>query len=262
MSGRNPSSSIRSASSSTAKATSDSFSSPRPIRSITRPGVPTTTCAPRLILSTCGPIGRPPTITTVFTRPPESFFISWETCSASSRVGARIRPWMTRRSRSSFSSIGSVKAAVLPVPVRAWPLQSRPASASGRNAAWILLGRSNPISSSVSRVSSLSPRSAKVGPSSSAASSSFDRRRLAAGLRSGAASGPRFSMSGVFSRRRDEDEEEERRAVAREVRGMVGGIGPRRRVPGRPWKAGDRSAGRVPGCGSGVWNATGRSRQG
>lgn len=44
----------------------------------------------------------------------------------------------------SLSSIGSINAAVLPVPVAAHAHKSRPARASGIQAAWIGVGSMNP----------------------------------------------------------------------------------------------------------------------
>ena len=45
-----------------------------------------------------------------------------------------------------FSMIGMPKDAVLPVPVCAWPMISRPSSAWGIVNSWIGVGSSNPIS--------------------------------------------------------------------------------------------------------------------
>ena len=41
-----------------------------------------------------------------------------------------------------YSTIGSPNAAVLPVPVCAWPITSRPASSGGIACSWIGLGDS------------------------------------------------------------------------------------------------------------------------
>ena len=66
--------------------------------------------------------------------------LSW-ICSASSRVGARIsvRVWRSLPSVSR-SRMGRRKAAVLPVPVWARPMRSRPSSASGMARSWIGVG--------------------------------------------------------------------------------------------------------------------------
>ena len=45
------------------------------------------------------------------------------------------------RAGSTYSMIGSPKAAVLPVPVCAWPITSRPSSSGGIACSWIGLGR-------------------------------------------------------------------------------------------------------------------------
>ncbi len=65
------------------------------------------------------------------------------TCAASSRVGSRISVrGMRARARpaSSIVIIGSVKAAVLPVPVCAMPSTSRLASTCGIACSWIGVG--------------------------------------------------------------------------------------------------------------------------
>ena len=65
------------------------------------------------------------------------------TCAASSRVGSRmsVRGIRARaRPLSSMVSIGSVKAAVLPVPVWAMPSTSRRASTWGIACSWIGVG--------------------------------------------------------------------------------------------------------------------------
>ena len=58
-----------------------------------------------------------------------------QTCSASSRVGARTRAWGVFCERSSCDKIGSANAAVLPVPVWAIPTTSWPSSRGGMVAA-------------------------------------------------------------------------------------------------------------------------------
>src|SRR5829696_2331229 len=96
----------------------------------TRPGVPTTTWAPSLRATIWGPRGRPPTIATARTpasRPAVS--MSPATWRQSSRVGTTTRAWTSGSSGSTSWTIGMPKASVLPVPVRAWPMRSTPASA-------------------------------------------------------------------------------------------------------------------------------------
>ena len=60
----------------------------------------------------------------------------------SSRVGVRTNAWVSSFSGSMYSSIGSPKAAVLPLPVWAWPITSWPPSSSGIACAWIGVGSS------------------------------------------------------------------------------------------------------------------------
>jgi hypothetical protein len=70
------------------------------------------------------------------------------TCAASSRVGVRISARIGRRPRASRTaglairrcSIGSVKPAVLPVPVWAPPIRSAPDSTVGMACTWIGVG--------------------------------------------------------------------------------------------------------------------------
>src|SRR5690625_5788298 len=59
------------------------------------------------------------------------------TCMASSRVGASTRPWTSRTDGSTAASSGSPNAAVLPVPVCATPITSRPSSSEGIACSWI-----------------------------------------------------------------------------------------------------------------------------
>ncbi len=68
-------------------------------------------------------------------RPAASFWISPTICWVSSRVGARIdRLWPAPAGLEHFES-GIPKAAVLPVPVLAWPITSSPSSTRGMKAA-------------------------------------------------------------------------------------------------------------------------------
>ena len=71
------------------------------------------------------------------------------TCAASSRVGSRISVRGMRafaRPRASISIMGSVNDAVLPVPVCAMPMMSRPFSTTGMPCAWIGVGVEYPAS--------------------------------------------------------------------------------------------------------------------
>src|ERR1041385_1351008 len=77
---------------------------------------------------------------------------------ASSRVGTSTRattPEAGGRARAASTS-GMPKAAVLPVPVRAWASRSRPARKCGMACAWMGEGVSYPIAEMASRVPGLS----------------------------------------------------------------------------------------------------------
>ena len=65
------------------------------------------------------------------------FWNASATWIASSRVGASTSACGLNCFGSIRARIGSAKAAVLPVPVWAWPSTSRPASSGGMVAAWI-----------------------------------------------------------------------------------------------------------------------------
>src|SRR5436190_21233812 len=58
--------------------------------------------------------------------------------------------------------MGMAKAAVLPVPVRAWPRKSPPASALGMSKVWISEGVSNFASASPRRMEERTPNAAKA----------------------------------------------------------------------------------------------------
>ena len=70
-----------------------------------------------------------------------------------------------RRGRCRCSS-GTPNPSVLPMPVRAWPMRSSPASASGRVSSWMAKVRTMPASASARTISGRTPSSAKVGESS------------------------------------------------------------------------------------------------
>ena len=64
-------------------------------------------------------------------------------CTTSSRVGATTNTFVPRRGpgcAASLVRIGSVNAAVLPVPVCAMPMRSLPARIGGMAADWIGVG--------------------------------------------------------------------------------------------------------------------------
>src|SRR4051794_6687361 len=80
----------------------------------------------------------------------------------SSRVGVSTIAWTSSSSGSTDSRSGSPNAAVLPVPVCACPITSRPSSSGGIACSWIGLGVSYPTSLRACRRGSDSPSSAKV----------------------------------------------------------------------------------------------------
>ncbi len=73
--------------------------------------------------------------------------ISSVTCTHSSRVGVRTSAWTCMLEGSIFSTIGIPNAAVLPVPVCAWPMRSSPRRRGGMERAWTSVGVSKPIRS-------------------------------------------------------------------------------------------------------------------
>ena len=74
--------------------------------------------------------------------------ISSVTCTHSSRVGVRTSAWTWRLDGSIFSTIGIPNAAVLPVPVCAWPMRSSPRRSGGIERACTSVGVTKPIRSS------------------------------------------------------------------------------------------------------------------
>ena len=135
MSGMKPMSSMRSASSMTRSSTPLSRSRPRSKWSSRRPGVAISTSTPRVSLVSWSSNETPPMISATLSLLLAPYLAKLSsTCAASSRVGSRISVrGMRARARpcSSMVSIGSMKAAVLPVPVCAMPSTSRRASTCG-----------------------------------------------------------------------------------------------------------------------------------
>ena len=166
MSGMNPMSSIRSASSMTSRLQSLSMILPRPNRSIRRPGVAISTSTPFASALTWSPICTPPMSKAIESGWYLPYFSKFSaTCIASSRVGSRISERGIRarlRPSCKISIIGSTKPAVLPVPVWAMPMRSLPISTDGIAARWIGVGSSYPLSLTARSNSSERPRSAKV----------------------------------------------------------------------------------------------------
>ena len=140
-------SSIRSASSSTRNCSALKSAWRCPIKSSSRPGVAMTTSTPERNASICG---RSPT-------PPKTFAMRNGTMFAvgdhilldlhdefASRREDRARAFCARPGCGGACaisvSIGSVKAAVFPVPVCAMPMRSCPARTSGTAADWMGVG--------------------------------------------------------------------------------------------------------------------------
>ncbi len=162
-----PMSSMRSASSSTTQRVWSSRIERSSIRSVSRPGVATTTSTPRAIARTWALRDMPPRISSVVSRaPPAKLRNAVSICTASSRVGARTSARQVLGagrpvSASSWCRIGSAKAAVLPVPVWAMPRMSRPASCGAIAWAWIGVGVSKPARASASVSGAARPKPAK-----------------------------------------------------------------------------------------------------
>ncbi|CAM5535352.1 hypothetical protein SVIOM342S_09685 [Streptomyces violaceorubidus] len=156
---------IWSASSSTVIRTWFRWQSRRETRSARRPGVATTTSAPSRSAWVCRFIDSPPTTVVRRTSSARAYGASASlTCWASSRVDTRTRAsgrFDSARRPEVRASRASPKASVLPEPVRARPRTSRPASASGRVAAWIGNGRVTPRAVIVSTSTGGSPRPSK-----------------------------------------------------------------------------------------------------
>ncbi len=165
--GRNPMSHIWSASSSTVIRTWSSRQSRRATRSARRPGVATTTSAPSRSAWACRLTDSPPTTVVRRRSSARAYGVSASlTCWASSRVDTRTRAsgrLASARRPAVLASRASPKASVLPDPVRARPSTSRPASASGRVAAWIGKGSLTPRPVIVSTSAGGSPRASKEG---------------------------------------------------------------------------------------------------
>mmetsp|Transcript_49705 Transcript_49705/g.106210 ORF Transcript_49705/g.106210 Transcript_49705/m.106210 type:complete len:269 (+) Transcript_49705:405-1211(+) len=148
--GSKPMSSMRSASSRTRKRTPLILRVWSRIRSVSRPGVPTTRSSlpPSWNMArSCSCLRCPPKTHTVL-QPKASASgraSSW-ICCASSRVGASTTPTGPRSLRSvllrvaASHSSGIKKPIVLPEPVWATPTTSRPASEMGSDCAWIGVG--------------------------------------------------------------------------------------------------------------------------
>mmetsp|Transcript_50320 Transcript_50320/g.89885 ORF Transcript_50320/g.89885 Transcript_50320/m.89885 type:complete len:284 (+) Transcript_50320:520-1371(+) len=148
--GSNPKSSIWSASSSTSIVTRSMGTTPVVAKSIRRPGVATTISQPltsfapwRYLLA---PPSCPPYATPTWTpRGSWNFSNSLSICKTSSRVGARIKqtgPMPIFEGGWAFTCLntGNPKPRVLPLPVCARPIVSRPDKTIGQATFWIGLG--------------------------------------------------------------------------------------------------------------------------
>src|SRR5690349_9842003 len=93
--------------------------------------------------------------------------MAFATCIASSRVGASTSAegFLPRSPSGSALRMGSAKAAVLPVPVAAWPTRSCPVSSAGIASLWIGVGSSYPRAVRAARSSGRRPRWEKRSPS-------------------------------------------------------------------------------------------------
>ena len=144
MSGMKPMSSMRSASSMTKIFTSFKMIAPRSNKSSMRPGVAIRTSTPLLRASSWSRILSPPMSSAIFRLWLRVYFSKFSAiCAANSRVGDNMsergilaRPWPSAKT----SIIGSVKLAVLPVPVWAQPITSRIIKTAGIALAWIGVG--------------------------------------------------------------------------------------------------------------------------
>ncbi len=137
---------------------------PRSMRSIRRPGVATTMSTPLREASICFFIEAPPyTASTRRFRTAPSHSSCSVTWLASSRVGTstRARGRELRGAASSWT-IGKPKARVLPDPVFALPVMSRPVRASGIASSWMGNGASMSRRASSAARSSATPRPEKV----------------------------------------------------------------------------------------------------
>ena len=99
---------------------------------------------------------------------------SLATWTHSSRVGTTTSacgtPLLPSATFLMFCSSGTPKPSVLPVPVRAWPMRSCPASAIGSVIVWIAKGAVMPTAASASTVSGRAPIAAKPLGTSAGAS--------------------------------------------------------------------------------------------
>mmetsp|Transcript_18335 Transcript_18335/g.36888 ORF Transcript_18335/g.36888 Transcript_18335/m.36888 type:complete len:260 (+) Transcript_18335:919-1698(+) len=148
-----PMSNMRSASSKTKYETNLSSTTSESAKSMRRPGVPTKRCTPFFKCDCCVHLLPPPY--THATRTAELLKIFWassEICTANSRVGAKTSAEVVihdcfRQSDTAaprLTAKGIRKAKVLPLPVCAKPITSRPMTTNGMACAWIGIGALKP----------------------------------------------------------------------------------------------------------------------
>mmetsp|Transcript_102027 Transcript_102027/g.283984 ORF Transcript_102027/g.283984 Transcript_102027/m.283984 type:complete len:234 (-) Transcript_102027:55-756(-) len=153
-----------------------------------RPGEATTTCGRLASAMPCVTMSRPPTITAVCSLMPLPMASNCSPiCTQSSRVGARTTAKKRCGSSSSLCTMGNAKAPVLPLPVSARPMMSRPCKAQGIASCWIFVGRAHLMSLHAWQSSSHTPREAKVTPpswmdSTSSAASAATGAAVATGI--------------------------------------------------------------------------------
>ena len=128
-----------------------------------RPGVPTTTCGRFASRIACCTMSTPPTTVAHLTPmcAPSASNCS-EICRASSRVGEMTRAKSGCGLSSRRCSTGRPNAAVLPEPVSASPMMSRPCSAHGIASHWMGDGALKPSALHASQSGSASPSDANV----------------------------------------------------------------------------------------------------
>mmetsp|Transcript_37807 Transcript_37807/g.97781 ORF Transcript_37807/g.97781 Transcript_37807/m.97781 type:complete len:218 (-) Transcript_37807:533-1186(-) len=136
--GSKPMSSMRSASSRTSLPTLSRWIWPPSRKSLSRPGQATMQWTPFLYFCIWSRFGQPPYMETVrMFRQRPNLLASSSVCCASSRVGditSSPAPfcWQFQPLLKKSLKAGSRKARVLPLPVAAMPMTSRPCSASGQ----------------------------------------------------------------------------------------------------------------------------------
>ena len=163
MSRMKPMSSMRSASSRTTTLTRFKRRAFCSKRSLRRPGVPMITCGLRFNALICGRMFIPPRqraeyMPSPLAKPRNSSSI----CTASSRVGAMTRAGPECLLTCIRWMIGSMKAAVLPVPVLARPTRSRPARTGFRASSCTGVGLTYPRSIRFCSNFGVNPKSANV----------------------------------------------------------------------------------------------------